>query len=137
MPAFFDTNVMRYLSTGLTEPLPDDLRDRVHLSPISAVELISQIAVDAEAAFAAVQAFDRWINPQHALLLEWYESFYAHRVFEIEFQDLVSEHLGAAINRCFALERVTDDVVEDATELRRFLISAKQRKAQLLAGAVD
>jgi hypothetical protein len=137
MPAFFDTNVIRYLRTGLTEPLPNDLRNRVYISPISASELISQIAIEPEAALASVHAFDRWLNPEHAVLLEWYESFYANRVFEIEFRDLISEHLGTAINRCFALERATDDVVEDATELRQFLIAAKRRKAELLAHAVD
>ena len=102
MPAFFDTNVIRYLRTGLIEPLPNDLRARVCISPISASELISQIAIDPEAALAAVHAFDRWLNIEHASLLEWYESFYAYRVFGIEFHDLVSEHLGAAIQRCFA-----------------------------------
>jgi hypothetical protein len=135
MPAFFDTNVMRYLPGGLTVPLPDEIRDLVRLSPISVLELISQIAIEPQAALGAIHSFDKWLNPNRTILLQWYEPFYADLVFGVQLQDAVSEHIAAAVKRCFALT-VTDDVIEDAQQLREFLVAAKRRKAELLERAV-
>jgi len=136
MPVFFDTNVIRYLSVGLRNPLPDHSRNLVRLSPISATELISQIATQPQAALGVVHSFDKWLNPDHAILLEWHESFYADRVFGVQFEDAASEHLAAAVTRCFEMTEVSDDVIEDAQELRQFLVAAKRSKAQLLERAV-
>jgi hypothetical protein len=136
MPVFFDTNVIRYLSVGLANPLPDHSRDLVRLSPISATEVISQIATQPQEALGAIHSFDKWLNPDHAILLEWHESFYADRVFGVQFEDAASEHLAAAVTRCFGIAEVSDDVIEDAQQLRQFLIAAKRSKAQLLERAI-
>jgi hypothetical protein len=76
MPAYFDTNVIRYLRTGLNAPLAERLQPRILLSPISAIEVLSQIgdAVRGEEALQSIYRFRDWL-PEQTMLLSWLETF--------------------------------------------------------------
>lgn len=63
MPYFFDTNVIRYLSTGLAgHNLPKDQKSRMVVSAVSAIELVSQIALSPQEALDAVHTFENWLD---------------------------------------------------------------------------
>ena len=53
------------------------------------------------------------------------------------FDTNVIRYLRLAVIRCFQIDQATEDVIADATELRRFLLGAKRAKATLLDRAVQ
>ena len=72
MPAYFDTNVIRYLRTGLDAPLSADLQSRIVVSPISAIEVLSQVAdpIYGDDALQSIHRFRHWLGPQ-AVMFDW------------------------------------------------------------------
>ena len=72
---FLDTNTLRCFGKAFaTTCLPTDLRMHLLLPPLSAMELLSQLATDgAEDAFASVQAMLRIFSPTAGMLpwLSW------------------------------------------------------------------
>jgi len=70
MPKIYtDTNVLRYFGTAFAKTsLAKDLQDQLLLSPLSVMELLSQLGTEGAAeAFAAVQAFPRIHNPEASM----------------------------------------------------------------------
>jgi hypothetical protein len=136
VPVYFDTNIIRYLRDGLREqPLSQEEKKQVVLSPISVLELISQIAVTPDEALGAIHALSLWIDTEHADLLDWTEVFVAHWVFSKEIADEVSAGLKRVLKICYGSEKPDDKLRDDAGALLKFLIRAKCKKAKLLENA--
>ena len=136
MSAYFDTSVIRQLRIGLREhPLSQEVKNQIVLSPLSVLELISQIAVVPDAALGAIHAMRSWLDPGHAVLLGWLDVFVAHWVFATEIRDDVSTGLSRVLTTCYETEAPNDKLIEDAGALLKFLTTAKQRKATLLSDA--
>jgi hypothetical protein len=135
MPAYFDTNVIRYLRTGLTEALPADVRNRIVLSPLSAIEALAQIADGGDDALLSIHRFREWL-PENPVILAWAEPFYARHVFDVDLEDKLFPTLSDALNRGLAIEHVTPTVIGSARTLREFSERGKRNRAELFQLAV-
>ena len=136
MPAYFDTNIIRYLREGLKEQsLSQEQKQKVVLSPVSVLELVSQIAVVPDKALGAIHAMKSWIDTQHADLLGWRDVFIAHWVFSKELADKVSEGLKRVLTVCYESDAADAKLREDAGALLKFLKNSKCKKAALLDDA--
>lgn len=136
MPYFLDTNVIRYLSAGLAgQHLPPEHKSRVVVSAVSAIELVSQIAVSPQEALDAVHTFENWLDTDRAILLEWSETFVGEHVFGIAPNESVFELLQQVLNVCYRTSKPDSRIVCDAAHLRDFNEHAKQSKAQLFERA--
>lgn len=137
MPYFFDTNVIRYLSTGLAgQNLPKDQKSRVVVSAVSAIEVVSQIALSPQEALDAVHTFENWLDTDQAILLDWSETFVGQHVFGIPPKESIFDLLRQVLNVCYRTSKPDARLVRDATRLRDFNEHAKQPKAQLFEQAV-
>jgi hypothetical protein len=137
MPYFFDTNVIRYLSAGLAgQNLPKDQKSRVVVSAVSAIEVVSQIALSPQEALDAVNTFENWLDTDKAILLDWSETFVGEHVFGIPPKESVFDLLRQVLNVCYRASKPDARLVCDATRLRDFNEHAKQQKAQLFEQAV-
>lgn len=135
MPAYFDTNVIRYLRTGLAEALPVEVRNRIVLSPLSAIEALAQIADGGDDALLSIHRFREWL-PENPVILAWVEPFYARHVFDMDLEDNLFPTLSDALNRGLAIEHVTPTLAERAWRLREFNEREKRRRAELFEVAV-
>ena len=138
MPAYFDTNIIHYLREGLKgQSLAQEQKEKVVLSPISVLELVSQIAVAPDEALGAIHTMKSWIDTQHADLLGWRHAFIAHWVFSKEVADEVSEGLKRVLTVCYETEAADDKLRDDASTLLKFLRNSKRKKAALLDKAAQ
>lgn len=138
MSVYFDTNVIRHLRKGLREQsLPQEVKNQVVLSPLSVLELVSQIAAAPNDALSAIHAMRSWMDPDHAELLGWVDVFVAHWVFSREIPDETSKGLRRVLTACYVTQAPDDKLCEDARALLNFLTKAKQRKATLLSDAAS
>lgn len=138
MPVYFDTNIVRYLRNGLAcKALSDKDKAQVELSPLTVLELVSQIATASEEALGAIHSMRSWIDTGAATLLGWSETFLAHWVFGKEAPDEISEGLAKVLRTCYESERADDKLKDDAKALSDFLEESKCRKATLLRNAVS
>ena len=136
MPYFFDTNVIRYLSLGLAgQRLPQEHKSRVVVSAVSAIELVSQIAVSPQEALDAIHTFENWLDTDKAILLDWSEAFVGEHVFGVAPNESVFELLQQVLNVCYRLPKPESRIVCDAARLRDFNEHAKRQKAQLFERA--
>ena len=136
MSVFFDTNIIHYLRDGLRhQSLSQEQKRHVVLSPISVLELVSQIAAAPDEALGAIHALRAWIDTEHADLLGWREAFIAHWVFSKRIADEVSEGLKRVLTTCYVSEKPDNKLREDAGALSEFLETAKRGKATLLENA--
>jgi hypothetical protein len=136
MTAFFDTNIIRYLGEGLFgQHLPQPLKERIVLPAVSAIELVSQIAVTPQEALTAIHTFENWLDTTHAVLLDWSETFVANHVFGLAHNDRVFELLAQVLTVCYRTDRPNPRLIADAQRLRDFNEAAKRQKAQLFQDA--
>jgi len=133
---YFDTNVIHYLRDGLREQsLSQEEKKQVVLSPISVLELVSQISVIPDEALSAIHAFRLWTDTKHADLLGWRVVFISHWVFSKDLPDEVSEGLKRVLTTCYESGTADNKLREDAGALAEFLKAAKRKKATLLENA--
>lgn len=138
MSLYFDTNIIHYLREGLKEQsLSQEQKENVVLSPITVLELVSQIAVAPDEALGAIHAMKSWIDTQHADLLGWRHAFIAHWVFSKKVADEVSEGLTRVLTVCYESKDADTTLRDDAGALLKFLRNAKRKKAALLDNAAQ
>lgn len=127
---YFDTNVLRYFADAFgNAPLNADLKQHLVVSPISVLELLSEIGTDqAEAAFRTVKAFPNLFDTNNPIpLLPWEDEVFRVLVFDqAPRPDRLTELLSNAMARAFHANCV-EEIREDARELRGLLDQAKLR----------
>lgn len=136
---YADTNALRYFGTAFSEsPLDDSLRDRLLMSPISIMELLSQLATGgAEDAFSAVQAIARVYNPVHAGLLPWSEDAFREAVFGLPPKpDTLTETITAAVNDCLAAT-TPQELHNESSYLQILLNEAKDETTAAFADLLN
>jgi hypothetical protein len=137
VPVYFDTNIVRYLSEGLREKsLPPEQQRQVVLSPVSVIELVSQIATVPYEALGAIHALSTWIDIKQIQLLGWPDVIMARWVFSKEIADEVSENLERVLRTCYESKVPDGKLRDDAGALFEFLEMAKRHKATLLENVV-
>lgn len=136
---FFDTNVLRYFARAFREtPVDPELKQHFAISPISLLELLSEIATnEAERAFQTVRAFPNLFNTDHLPLLPWEDDVFRALIFNLpQPQSRLPELLGNATRRVFEAAG-PGDVKEDARQLREMMNLAKFEATEDFARLLD
>lgn len=138
MPAYFDTNVIRYLRIGLNAPLPANLQSRIVLSPVSAIEVLSQMEDEVRGgeAFHSIHCFRDWV-PEQAVMFDWLETFCARHVFGIEIEDQIFPIVSEMLHRTLAANDLSPELRAGARNLKHVNEKAKRQKAHLFQQAAD
>lgn len=128
---YFDTNVFHNLRDALAgKQLPDDVRAKIVLSPISAIETLSQLTIrNADEILASIHSMRTWL-PDRAGVLDWPDTFIASAVFGNRLDDGFFERISNAVNACFVAESA-EALREPAVALKGLLDKAKARQAEV------
>jgi len=136
---YTDTNVLRYFGTAFAETsLPDDLQMQLLLSPLTLMELISQLGTEgAEEAFAAVQALPRVHNAGATGMLPWSDDLFRICLFNLPpGKDTITPALNnAVINILNAAS--AEDLSDDGKELRSLLDAGKNEAAKNFSAVLN
>ena len=118
---YFDTDAWRVIGHALSaDGLPASLRERVVLSPITVLELLSQLALSSkgERILREVQSVRNWVDPTHGEMLSWPNVAIAHFGFGVSLPtvlDNAATNLNAVLNADSVAEvRAPASVLMDA-----------------------
>jgi hypothetical protein len=140
MPKIYtDTNVLRYFGIAFPDSsLADDLRDHLLLSPLSVMELLSQLGTsDAAGAFAALQAFPRVHNAEASGMLPWSDDVFRICLFNLPpEEDVITPSLNNAVVRVLNAFK-SEDLKEDGEELRKLMDTAKEQTAKQFSEVIN
>ena len=136
---FFDTNVLRYFAKAFRNtPVDPELKRHFAVSPISLLELLSELATNnAEPAFQTIRAFPNIFNTEDLPLLPWEDDVFRTLVFNLpQPQSQLPELLGNATRRVFDATGPAD-VKEDARQLREMMDRGKLEATEDFARLLD
>jgi hypothetical protein len=142
MPAkiYFDTNVLRYFADAFrNRPVDVDLKEHFVVSPISILELLSEIGTEqAEEAFRTVKAFPNIFDTDNPIaLLPWEREVFRVLVFDqAPEEDQLAELLSNAMSRALHVNTVTE-LRDDARQLRDLMDQSKQQATDDFAALLD
>lgn len=128
---YFDTNVFRAVGGAFEKnSLPDDLKEKVLVSPLTTFEALSQLTVkNADQVLSQIQAIHNWTNPERTGLLPWPDDALARFWFEKPTpDDGFAEKMQKAFNICLAAESV-ESLREDAGKLKDAMDAMKRKTA--------
>ncbi len=125
---YFDTDSFRGIAdTFASRELRPDLRDRIALSPVTIMEVLSQLTIkSANEILKRIHALSNIVNRERALLLPWIDAAIAKIGFGVKVQDDTAERFGRALNACLQTENV-DELRESACTLKDLLDRAKDQ----------
>jgi hypothetical protein len=129
---YFDTNVFREVGGAFEKnSLPDDLREKVLVSPLTTFEVLSQLTVkNADEVLRQIKAIHNWTNPKSTGLLPWPDDALAQFWFEKPTaDDGYAEKMQKAFNVCLAAHSV-ESLREDAGKLKDAMDAMKRRTAE-------
>jgi len=130
---YFDTDVFHRIGeTFHDRPLATQLRDRIVLSPITFIEVVSHLTLKQSGADALrhIQAIHNWVNPEHAQLLPWPTIAIAKAGFNKVLPDDDFIHrVEKTINICLSAESV-EQLRDSAGKLKDALDKMKASTAQ-------
>ncbi len=137
---YFDTVAFREIGGAFDkeQQLSLSLRERIIISPITVVEVLSQLTIArADEVLRQVQAVHNWCNPEHAGLLPWPDDW----LFSVWFQKPApdngyTERMQKAINVCLAADSVKS-LEEDAGKLKDAMDRMRQQTADAFGGLVE
>jgi hypothetical protein len=130
MPGFvyFDSDVFHRIgATFSAQGLAPDLRDRVLVSPITMLEVLSHLTLKKNTEILAhIQAVHNWVNPDHAGLLAWPTHAIAQIGFlkEVEPDDFMNR-IQETINICLATDS-PEELRESASKLKDSVDKVKE-----------
>lgn len=136
---YFDTVSFRHIGTALQNTaLPDDLRNCIVVSPISAFEVLSQLTIaKADEVLQQIQAIHNWVNPKNAALLPWPDDALANIGFgEPMKDDDFTPKMEKAFNVCLSATSA-GPLQEQAGKLKDIMDAMKLRTAQDFARLLD
>jgi hypothetical protein len=122
MPGFvyFDSDVFHRVGTTFSvQGLASELRERVLVSPITMIEVLSHLTLKKNTEILAhIQAVHNWVNPNHAGLLAWP----THAIAEVGFHkaaepDNFMSNIEKTINLCLATDS-PEELRESASKLK-------------------
>jgi hypothetical protein len=134
MPAriYFDTNVFRAVSAAFEKnSLPDELKERVLISPLTAFEVLSQLTVkNAGEVLRQIQAVPNWTDPKRTGLLPWPDDMLSQLWFQKPTKDdRFTERMQKAFNVCLAASSV-EPLQEEAGKLKDVMDEMRRKRAQ-------
>ena len=130
---YFDTDVFhRVGETFHNQPLAPELRDRILLSPITFIEVLSHLTLKRSGGnvLKHIQAVHNWINPKNARLLPWPTIAIAKAGFQKTLpDDGFIDRVEKTINVCLGTDSV-EELRESAGKLKDALDRMKDSTAQ-------
>lgn len=129
---YTDTNALRYLCTAFAHTdLPVDLKNQLLLSPLTMMELLSQLGTNgAEEAFASVQALPHVQNSAATGVLPWRDDFFRMSIFKLPpGQDTITPALNNAVINVLNASSVKD-LHDEGKEMRALLDTEKNKSAK-------
>jgi Protein of unknown function (DUF2934) len=136
---YFDTVAFRCIGRALqNSSLPDDLREYIVVSPLSAFEALSQLTiVKADEVLQQIQAVHNWINPKRAALLPWPDEALANIGFGKSMEDDdFTPRMEKAFNVCLNATSATP-LREEAGKLKDTMDAMKLRTARDFARLLE
>jgi hypothetical protein len=136
---YTDTNVLRYFGTAFANAsLADDLQLHLFLSPLTIMELASQLGTkDAEEAFTAVHALPRVHNAKACGMLPWSDHFFRMCLFNLPpGEDTITMALNNAIVRILNTAKA-EELREEGKEMRLLLDACKGEAAKNFSALLE
>jgi len=138
--AYLDTNAFRYFGKAFESAyLPDDLKDRMLISPLSAFEVFAQLAdeVQGEQVLRQVHAIPHWTNTKRSGLLPWPNDwlYYVWHGKARE-NDEFGRRVQSAFNMCLAADSVSS-FKEMADDHKKLMDDFKIAKAEQFKALLD
>lgn len=127
---YTDTNVLHYFGNAfVNQKLPDDLPVQLLLSPLSIMELLSQLGTDlADSAFKAIHALPNVHNPVATGMLPFSDEFFRMALFNLPpTEDTITPALNRAVNNVLAAQKA-DELRDEGIEMRDLLDREKDRE---------
>src|SRR6516164_3443516 len=137
---YFDTVSFRLIGDSFqTQTLPQELRDRILISPLTLYEIWSQLTIgDGESMLKRVQSLANWTNPKTGLLPWPDDAVYAVWHKRIAPEDGFTKRMETACNLCLAATSPSQ-LKEAAQELKTTMDKVKSDMAfafgQLMSSA--
>jgi hypothetical protein len=129
---YFDTDSLRAIGRALENTaLPNDIRDAIVVSPLSALEVMSQLTIaNADEVLREIYAMSNWLRPSDADLLPWPDDVLARIGFGKTLETIdVAKTVGVVLKNC--LNATSSSQLQSAAcELKDFLDTAKCGNAQ-------
>lgn len=128
---YTDTNVLHYFANAfVTEKFPDNVPVQLLLSPLSIMELLSQLGTDlAGSAFNAIHALPNVHNPVGTGMLPFSDDFFRIALFNLPpAADTITPALNRAVNNVLAAKNA-DELRDEGIEMRALLDREKDREA--------
>ncbi len=136
---YTDTNVLRYFGTAFAKvSLAEDLQVQLLLSPLTVMELISQLGTGgAEEAFAAIQALPRVHNAGATGMLPWSDDLFRISLFNLPpGRDTITPALNNAVINILNAAKA-EDLRDDGKEMRALLDEAKDETAKNFSAVLN
>jgi len=122
---YLDTNAFRYFGTAFDEAtLPADLTDRILISPLSAFEVLVQLASEeGDVVLRQPHAIRKWTNPQRSGLLPWPDDMLYQLWFrKLPVDDGFAKNMQDSFNLCLATESV--DILKAEAEKHKQVVDS-------------
>jgi len=137
---YTDTNVLRYLGIAFAKTsLPEDIRNRMVLAPLTLLELASQLGTGgAEEAFAALRILRRTHDAKSAgmWLLPWPDDFFRALFNLPPDEDKITAALTSLVLNIWSAAKAVD-LKEDGKEARNLWDETTEGLARVFSEAVD
>jgi len=147
---YFDVDAFRFLGEAFAvQGLPQELRNRIVLDPLTAIEVLAQLCTpEAEVILAQIKAVPNWIDTEHAPILPWMDDVIAQTGFDVvpNYSD-ITDRVGNALERCFHapdaaalrqsaedVRRLLDAVKDETVAALNALIGAHNQNPEAIAG---
>ncbi len=126
----FDSDAFRGIGNAVRErTLPNEVRRKIAISPITAIEVLSQLSItDANKILSSIHAMRNWL-PEPAAILDWPDSYISERAFGHRVENDDYRHIGEAFNACLVADKA-DQVKDAAKGLRDLLDRAKKEQTE-------
>ncbi len=132
-----DTVTFRLLGEVFAQDeLNPALREPFVLSPITCIEVLSQIAGGGrEEVLRQIRAMPHWVNANHVRLLPWMTDVLSINVFGVHREEDMTPQINAAFEACFQLDG--EPLIAAARPLRHHLDEIKDETADAFQRLLD
>jgi hypothetical protein len=129
---YLDTNAFRYFGVAFEKaPLAASLADRILISPLSAFEVLAQLAEeDGDVVLRQIHAIRHWTNPQHSGLLPWPDDMiFQLWLNKLPADDGFTKRMQDSFNICLSTDSVTT-LKKEAEQHKQVMDTFKENYAQ-------
>ena len=105
---FFDTSAFHLIGDAFqTAELPRELRQRIEMSPITGIELLSHLCLnttDPRQVIRQIHAIRNWLDLEGTTILDWPKQIVGEVGFNVQIRDDTPDLIGNYLNHCLIAE---------------------------------